>query len=169
MKNLVLIGMPGSGKSSLGRLLADRLGMKFTDTDGMIEAAEGKTISEIFAQRGEEYFRDLETYWIAEAARGENTVIATGGGAILREENRRALRENGVVFFIDRPPELILKSADLSDRPLLAEDRERIYRLYTQRIGLYLACADCRVLNEGEPALAAERIYSFYKEGGDPK
>ena len=169
MKNLVLIGMPGCGKSSLGRMLADRLKMSFADTDRMIETGEGRPISEIFATNGEAYFRDREAFWIAKAAEQENAVIATGGGAVLREENRQILKEHGVVFFIDRPADLILKSADLEDRPLLAGDRERIYRLYAERIGLYIACADFRIQNEGTPEQAADRILLFYQEGGEPK
>lgn len=169
MKNLVLIGMPGCGKSGLGRILANRLGMNFADTDRMIEASEGKRISEIFAQNGQEYFRDRETFWITNAAEQDNTVIATGGGAVLREENRRVLRERGVVFFIDRPPELILASADLDDRPLLAGDPERIHRLYAERIELYLACADFRVKNERTPEQAVNRIILLYEKGGKIK
>jgi shikimate kinase len=149
MKNLVLIGMPGSGKSFIGKKLADKLGMAFIDTDEMVAAAEGKSISEIFAQRGEEYFRSCESRAAENAAEGENTVIATGGGLVLREENVKALKKSGIFIYIDRPVELILRGTDMSGRPLLANDRQRIYSLYEKRAKLYEKYADIRVQNSG--------------------
>ena len=103
MHNLILIGLPASGKTSAGRALARRLDMPFYDCDEAIEAAQGQSISAIFSQRGEAFFRDAESRMLEELCRRERCVIATGGGAVLRAQNVRALRQNGVVVYIDRP------------------------------------------------------------------
>jgi shikimate dehydrogenase len=143
MKNIVLIGLPGSGKSTLGALAAERFGLDFIDMDAEIEKDAGMTISEIFSSQGEARFRELETGTARAAARRRRCVIATGGGVILREENMRALRENGLVVFLDRPPAQIAKGlvADRA-RPLLAEGADRVFRLSRERRALYLAWAD---------------------------
>lgn len=167
MKNLVLIGMPGCGKSSLGRAAAEWLGLDFLDMDEEIARREGMDIPALFAKRGEDYFRDKETECAAAAARRTGTVLSTGGGVVLREENMRLLGETGIIVFIDRPLELILQSADLSGRPLLAEGREKIYRLYDERIEKYRRFGTFRVENRSEPERAAEAIAELYRrEGG---
>ena len=108
-ENLVLVGMPGSGKSTVGKLLAEALGREFCDTDALIVERAGMPISEIFASRGEAGFRDLESDVIRECIAGCNgLVVATGGGAILREANCDALRRNGRLYFLDRPVEELL-------------------------------------------------------------
>ena len=96
-KNVVLIGMPGCGKSAVGKELAAMLHMVLIDTDQMVEQADGRTIPEIFAQEGEQTFRDKETAAAKRAASMTGVIIATGGGMVLREENMRALAENGTV------------------------------------------------------------------------
>lgn len=148
MKNIVLIGMPGSGKSSFGKRLSRRLHMPLFDTDAMIVERDGRSIPDIFAQDGEAAFRDMETACARDAAAKNGAVISTGGGIILREENMKALKENGIVFFIDRHPSLILRSASLSDRPLVQDDRDRMFRLYKQRIALYRSYADVTIRND---------------------
>lgn len=149
MKNIVLIGLSGCGKSTLGRRLARRLHLPLFDTDAMIVEAEGRSIPEIFAVRGEHYFRDLESAACRAVAEAGGAVIATGGGAVLREENMQALAENGVIFFIDRRPSLILRSASLHDRPLVQGDSERLSRLYSERLPLYRRWADMTICNGG--------------------
>lgn len=136
MKNLVLIGMPGSGKTKLGQALAERFRLTLADTDRLVEEKTGMTIPEIFERYGEERFRDLETQAVREAAGLSGAVIATGGGVILRPENMAALRETGVVFFRDRKPEAIA-GEDHAGRPLIAGDGHRVFRLYAQRLPLY--------------------------------
>ena len=148
MKNIVLIGMPGSGKSSFGKRVSRRLHMPLFDTDAMIVARDGRSIPDIFAQDGEAAFRDMETACARDAAAKSGVVISTGGGIILREENMKALKKNGIVFFIDRHPSLILRSASLSDRPLVQDDRDRMFRLYEQRIDLYRSYADLTIRND---------------------
>ena len=100
--NIVLIGMPGSGKTTLGRALAKRLGLRFVDTDEEIAARAGKPPADIITERGETAFRRLESDVVFEIAKENGCVIATGGGSVLAEQNRDALRQNGPVLFVDR-------------------------------------------------------------------
>ena len=149
MRNLVLIGLSGCGKSSLGRRLSRRLHMPLFDTDAMAVEAEGRSILQIFADSGEAYFRDLESAACHALAELEGVVIATGGGAVLREENMEALARNGLIFFIDRHPSRILRSGSLCDRPLVQDDRERLFRLHAERLPLYRRWADVTIRNSG--------------------
>ncbi|MBQ7321356.1 MAG: AAA family ATPase [Clostridia bacterium] len=138
-RNIVLVGMPGCGKTTLGRMLANRLGMGFVDCDEEIVRREGMPIPQIFAERGESAFRDCESAAIREAvAPLGGYVIATGGGAILREENVFRLRQNGLLIFMDRPLDQI---AATGDRPL-SSDREMLETRYRERYPKYRACAD---------------------------
>lgn len=140
-QNLVLIGMPGCGKSTLGKLVAERLGMDFCDSDTEITETEGKTIPEIFEQCGEQGFRDIETKAIERLSARQHTVIATGGGAILRDENLRFLRANGVICFLDRPLEQLITT---DDRPL-SSDREKLKKRYEERYERYCTTADFKI------------------------
>ena len=147
-ENIVLIGMPGSGKTTVGRLLADALGRPFTDTDDVIVGSQGRPITEIFATVGEEGFRRIEAdavFSVTNESRG--AVIATGGGAILRDDNLRALRRTGRLYFLDRPLKDLLPTPD---RPLAsrAEDIERRYR---ERYRRYCEAADVRISDPASP------------------
>ncbi len=120
MKNIVLTGFMGTGKTAVGRELARLLSMQLVDVDAEIENDRKMTINDIFQEFGEKYFRDVETRVIKKFAAGDNLIISTGGGAVLREENMQALRENGIVFCLDARPETILERTGRSeDRPLL--------------------------------------------------
>ena len=149
MKNIVLIGMPGSGKSTLGRCLAQKLGRDFIDADPEIERDAGKTIPELFAV-SEDHFRQQETKTTKRLAKLQDKVLAMGGGVVLRQENITALKENGLIIFLDRSPADIVGDVDTQSRPLLAAGRRRIYDLYAQREALYRAAADATVLNKGD-------------------
>ena len=129
MKNIVLIGMPGCGKSTFGKRLARRLGRKFYDADDVLEEREQRTIKDFFAE-SEDAFRAAETRTLAYLAELEDAVIATGGGAVKRAENMELMKRNGVVIFLDRKPEQILGNIEGDARPLLAEDKQRIFKLY---------------------------------------
>lgn len=152
-RNIVLSGMPGSGKSTVGRLVADQLGRDFIDTDALIVERAGE-IKEIFAEHGEAYFRDLETGVIRELAALNGKVISLGGGAILRDENVAALRRNGEIFFIDRSPEYLIPT---DDRPL-ADEKAKIAALYEQRIDRYMATADYIIDGDCDPEDVADSI-----------
>ncbi|NLU44804.1 MAG: shikimate kinase [Acholeplasmataceae bacterium] len=144
MNNIILIGMPGCGKTTIGRELAKKLGCYFFDADQVLEEVSGQTIHELFAQ-GEETFRDAESETIVYLASKVKGVIATGGGVIKREENMQVLGNSGVIIFINRSPEEIIADIDTETRPLLAEGKERIHQLYAERIELYRKYADYEV------------------------
>lgn len=153
-QNIVLTGMPGSGKSTVGRVLARQLERELVDTDTEIIRLAKKPIPEIFAQRGERGFRDLESQVIQEVSRRTGLVIATGGGAILREENVRRLRQNGRIYFLDRPAEDILPT---DDRPL-ARDMEAVRQRYAERYPRYTSTADAAVPVRGSAEDVAAAI-----------
>ncbi len=144
-RNIVLVGMPSSGKTSVGKALAERTGKRFLDTDALIETKAGQTVAEIFRARGERGFRALERATVAEVSKEGGCVVATGGGAVLDPLNLRDLRRNGTVVFLDRPPERLLVT---EDRPL-STDAVALARLYRERIGLY-ETADLHVRADGK-------------------
>jgi shikimate kinase len=144
MNNIILIGMPGCGKTTTGRALAKQLGCYFFDADQVLEEVSGQTIHELFAQ-GEEIFRDAESETIGYLASKVRSVIATGGGVILRKENMQALGASGVIIFINRSPEDIIADIDTKTRPLLADGKEKIHQIYAERIELYHKYADYEV------------------------
>ena len=158
MKNLVLIGLSGCGKSTFGKRLAKRLRLPLLDTDVMIEKKTGRTIPDIFAADGESGFRDIESACAREAAAVQGAVISTGGGMILREENMKELSKNGLVVFIDRHPSRILRSTTLKDRPLVQDDKDKLFRLYAARLALYRRHADVTIPNHGGPRTLKRRI-----------
>ena len=143
-QNIVLIGMPGSGKTTIGKALAGRMNKSFIDTDDMIVSQYG-VISDIFAQKGEAYFRDIESLAVKEAAKKNGMIIATGGGAVLRRENVEALKQNGIVFFLNRPIEDIVPT---SDRPL-SSDFEALKKRFEERYEIYVSSADEEICVDG--------------------
>ncbi|HZJ99825.1 MAG TPA: shikimate kinase [Tissierellaceae bacterium] len=148
MKNIVLIGMPGSGKTTIGKILAEELDMKFCDSDEYIEEHSGKSIPEIF-QDGEERFRSIEKEAILEISNEENTVIATGGGVVKSLENIINLKNNGVLIFINRPLEDIMSDIDANHRPLIKDEIEKLNKLFEERYSLYKKYSDYEVMNRG--------------------
>ena len=161
MKNIVLIGMPGCGKSTFGKRLAKKLGRKFYDADEVLEEREQRTIKDFFAE-SEDAFRAAETRTLAYLATLEGVVIATGGGAVKRAENMDLMKRDGVVVFLDRKPEQILGNIEGDARPLLAADKQRIFKLYEERIDLYRKYADKIITNSGDfgRTLAALEAYA---------
>ncbi len=140
-QNLVLVGMPGCGKSTIGKLLAAELGFDFIDSDQEIIKREGCTIPEIFERCGESGFRDIESDVIRDIAARQGAVIATGGGAVLRKQNTDLLKENGHIYFIDRPLEHLVTT---DDRPL-SSNRRDLERRYRERYNIYCGCCDKRI------------------------
>lgn len=138
-ENIVLVGMPGCGKSTLGKIVSEKTGRAFFDTDCEIEKIAGKPIPEIFAEDGEDFFRDLESRALRELARTSGAVIATGGGAVKREENYLPLHRNGKIVFLNRDINML----DTSGRPL--SQRDGVEKLYRERLPLYRKFADLEI------------------------
>lgn len=157
MKNIVLIGMPGCGKSTIGRLISEETGLSFIDLDEYMVESNAMTIEEMF-NHGEEFFRDRETKAVEEASQNSGIIISTGGGVIKRSENMHKLKSNGIIIFIDRSPEKIIETLDNSVRPLLKDGVKRIYDLYKERYTLYINYGDWVILNDGELNKAVNEI-----------
>ena len=153
--NLVLIGMPGSGKTSYGSIIAEKHGREIIETYYEVVKTAGMEISEIFEKYGAKYFRDLESEVIKKASLAGSKIISTGGGAVLRKENVDALSMNGKLIFLNRPLEEIMPT---EDRPL-ANDRKKIKELYTERLPIYLAAADAVVELSGWDESDADKIW----------
>ena len=158
MKNVVLIGMPGCGKSTIGNLLARKLGRKFVDADEEIIQLAGKSIPEIFAQDGEEIFREWETMALEHLGKQSGLVIATGGGCVTRQRNYPELHQNGSIVWLER--DLSLLPTD--GRPL--SQSNRLEEMYAVRKPMYEAFADVRVANTGSPEDTVTEILSKLEE-----
>ncbi len=159
--NIVITGMPGSGKTTVGKLVAEQLNMDFFDMDADIEARFGD-IHALFA-KGEEHFRDIEFQTAAAAANRTNTVVCTGGGVVKRNENMKHLAGTGAIFFLDRPVEQIYGDVDADSRPLLKQDKSAVFKLYEERIGLYQKFSHCRIANETDAETAAAQIIEKWR------
>jgi shikimate dehydrogenase len=155
--NIVLVGMPASGKSTVAKQLGKTLGLSVYDTDELIVKKFGN-ISNIFEKYGEAYFRKLETEIINEVSKLGGVIIATGGGAVLSKENVNALKQNGKFFFLNRPLEELLPT---EDRPL-ANDKDKIISLYNQRIDIYKSVADVTVSVTNNPLTAVKEILTNF-------
>jgi shikimate kinase len=153
-RSLVLVGMMGAGKSSIGRRLGQRLGLSFVDADNEIEAAAGMTIREIFATHGEAYFRSGEARVIARLLESGPQVMATGGGAYMNAETRRLIREKGVSIWLRADLDVLLRRVrrrSVADRPMLRSDpAEMLTRLMGERYPVY-AEADITVQSRDVP------------------
>jgi len=152
LPNIVLIGFMGCGKSSVGRRLAALTGHRFVDTDEMVAQSEGCSVPEIFALGGEEAFRNVEEKVLADLVGVAGVVLATGGGAILREANRSAMKSIGTVAWLDADPDALFERASRSQRrPLLqTEDPRKTFDdLLDSRREIYEAAADFRIDSTG--------------------
>ncbi|MDB5946692.1 MAG: aroK 1 [Ramlibacter sp.] len=152
---LVLVGLPGSGKSTVGRQLARRLGLPFHDSDHVIEQRIGCSIRDFFAREGEAAFRDLEQSVIDELMRLPLAVLATGGGSVLRQANRERLRSAGRVIYLRSTPEDVFRRVRHdTNRPLLQVDDplERLRSLHAERDPLYREAAHL-IVETGKPSV----------------
>ena len=160
-KNIVLIGLMGSGKTTIGKKIAEKLKMKFIDTDELIVQKAQKAINLIFAEDGELFFRDLESEVIEEISKQENIVISTGGGAVLREENLNNLKKNGVLFYLfATAEELFERIKDDTERPLInTENPVKTLKTIQDNREIFYGQADFKI-NTGEkpPDEAADKI-----------
>ena len=155
MENTILIGMPGCGKSTVGKLLAQKCGKQFIDADAQIQKLAGKTIPEIFAASGEAGFRQLETQVLAQLGKQSGLVIATGGGCVTREENYGLLHQNGRIYWLQRE----LEKLPTEGRPL--SQTNKLHDMYTIRRPLYQAFADAIIDNNGPADAAADAILAW--------
>jgi len=167
--NIALIGFMGTGKTAVGRLLAEKLGKEFIELDVLIEKKAGKTIPEIFKQDGEIAFREREIEATREVGENENAVIACGGGIVLNQINVDRLRKHSVIVYLTASPEVILKrtSSDKDERPLLvAEDKAtKVERLLKFRQPFYERAADITVdTSELEVTEVVEQILKEVKQ-----
>ncbi len=151
--------MPASGKSTVGKILEKKLKRKAFDTDKLIERKEKASIPSIFAEKGENYFRDAESLTIKEISDKNGIIIATGGGSVLREENVDNLKRNGRLYFIDRP---LTKLIPTSNRPL-AKSPADIEKRYNERYGIYSAAADVRIDANTSAPMTADKILKDYE------
>ena len=154
--NIALIGMPASGKTSVGKTLSQKLNKSFVDSDDEIIKAENKSIPEIFAEFGEAYFRNVEKNVIKNISMLNSQVISTGGGAVLNPENIESLRSNSRVYFLDRPLDMLITT---SDRPL-SSNRADLEKRYNERYELYKASAD--VIIDG--SMTVEEVTKIIEE-----
>lgn len=153
-QSIVLIGMPSSGKTTVGRILAEKCGKQLADTDEYIVRKIGMPISDFFAKFGEAEFRRIEKETVAELSATGGRIIATGGGAVLDAENVRALKQNGVLVFLDRRPENLVAT---DDRPL-ASRRSALEKLYAERYDIYCAAAELHIDANTTPEAEADAI-----------
>jgi shikimate kinase len=154
--SIIFVGLPGSGKTTIGRQLARRLGLPFVDSDHVIEARLGCSIREFFAREGEENFRDVEQKVLDDLSLTHQGVLATGGGSVLREVNRRHLHERGHVIYLRSTPEDVFRRVRHdTGRPLLQVDDPlaRLRALYEARDPLYRATAH-HVIDTGRPSVS---------------
>ncbi|MFV0396113.1 MAG: shikimate kinase [Coprobacillaceae bacterium] len=146
MKNIVVIGMPGGGKTTISKRIAKQLERPFIDVDEYIVETYQMTIPEMFAI-SEEYFRERETICCKKIAKNEGYIISTGGGIIKNPENIKALKETGIVIYLDRPVENILDDVEVANRPLLKSGPQALYDLYQQRHEKYLMYCYIHIIN----------------------
>lgn len=153
VQNIVLVGMPGCGKTTVAEELSKLTGRKAVDTDSLVEESAGMSVPEIFSQYGEKRFRELEAQAVRSAAKEKGLIIATGGGAVLDPGNVRALKSNGRIYYLKRDLDLL----SLDGRPL-SKSRETLDKMFATRDPIYSNCADTAINNDLSPVLTAQRI-----------
>lgn len=168
--NIVLIGFMGAGKTAVGQKVAEELGYKFVDTDELIEKTAGISISEIFAAKGEDYFRDLETKTLKNLSGSKDLVLATGGGMVLRSENVKILKQLGPVVLLWADPEVIFERIkNETHRPLLkvADPKAEITNILKFRQPIYKKAADFVVATDRlSVAEVTEKVVDYVKNKG---
>lgn len=163
-ENIILVGMSGAGKTTIGKALSYKTKKAFLDIDAYIENKNNMSISEIFEKFGAEHFRKLETGACEFISKNyKSTIISTGGGVVLNHQNMQYLKLSGKVIYINRSVESILKTLNTEKRPLLKNSPDKLYDMYKERHSLYLKYADICVLNNGDFSECVENIYSIIK------
>jgi len=164
IKNIVLIGMPGCGKSTIGQLLSEKTYMDFIDTDQEIERTHGLSIFEIFEKNGENVFREYEKICVKNASERNNCVISTGGGVVLEEINMQNLKKSSMIIYLKRSIETILNDVKHDSRPLLAKNPQKIVNIYIERKDLYEKYADVCILNENNSEDAVFQCLRYFND-----
>lgn len=165
-KNIVLTGIMGCGKTVIGMNIATTLGYKFVDVDEYIESTFNQTIAQLF-EKGEEYFRNIEEDTIKKHATESNLIISTGGGAVLRQSNVDNLKQNGIIFFINRPIKTIAKIIETSHRPLLASGCNVLHDIFETRYPIYKRTCDYEIIGEKTVNKTVAEIIEKYKAQED--
>jgi len=147
MKNIVFIGMMGCGKTTIAKLLSQKLQRPYIDIDEYIVEKYHMSIAQMF-DISESYFRERETICCREIGKKQGIIISTGGGIIKNQINVDLLKENGFIIYIDRPIDMICQDVDTSTRPLLKEGTKKLYQLYEERHSLYMNACDCHLMND---------------------
>lgn len=155
--NIVLIGIMGAGKTTIGKILSESLNRTFIDIDDYVVKKNKMTIKEMF-DHGEEYFRKYESDAVKDVSMLRDAVISCGGGVIKKKTNIDCLKENGCIVYIDRPIESILSDIDAEGRPLLKSGKDNLYKLYNERKELYELYCDYHIKNESSAQQCAEDI-----------
>ncbi len=163
--HIFLVGMAGAGKTSLGKKIAQNLGIEFVDTDQRISEIFGMSIGEIFSSFGEELFRNAETGVLADLVSRPPCIVSTGGGMCNLPENVAIMRNHGVIVHIDRPIDQIISDIRMEKRPNLAGgSHEDVIDLYNRRIGYYRNCADYRLDNSKGYLTGVQNLISIVDE-----
>lgn len=158
--NIVLTGIMGCGKTTIGKMVSEKLNMRFIDIDEYIEEKYGK-ISDIF-KKGEDYFREIEHNAVIEISDMDDVVIATGGGVVKRQENIIALKRKGIIFFLDRPLDNILSDIETSSRPLIKDRKSSLVEIFHERYPLYTETCDIHIKNAESLENAVLKITKYW-------
>lgn len=164
--NIALIGFMGSGKTTVGELLAKKLQMQFVETDEEIVKREGKSIPDIFSEKGEPYFRDIEKKVIAEVSANDNQIISCGGGVVLNKENIIELKKNSVVILLDVSLDVAWERVQENTNRPLARNKVAFTERYSQRASIYKDATDIHVNGDGNAEEVLEEILSILKSIG---
>ena len=165
MRNIVLIGFMGAGKTTIGQKLSKLLKRPVYDADDVVVQLSGRTIKEMFKE-SEDVFRAEETKTIEYLSKKEGIIISCGGGVIKKPENIAYLQQTGKIFFLNRPLEEIAKSVDKSNRPMLQTDDDPVHRLYKERFPLYMKYADYVIPVDDNFNVTAKYIAELVKKQG---
>lgn len=162
MKNIVLIGMPGCGKSTIGRIVAKRLKLDFIDMDQCIVVKCNMKIKDIFKEKSEAYFRQIEKDVAKEVSLLNKVVISTGGGVVMNKINMDNLSKNANIIYVDRSIEDILSDVDTDSRPLLKDNKMKLLDLYNKRKDLYKGYSDFVVKNDRDIEHVVKSIIAIF-------
>lgn len=166
MKNIVLIGMMGCGKTTIAKLLSKKLERVYLDMDEYIVNKYQQSIDDMF-KIGEDYFRKNETDVCLSISKLEGYIISTGGGVVMNPKNIEYLKENGIIVFIDRPVEKIAEDVDIASRPLLKDGADKLYQLHQQRYQLYLNACDIHLINDQSAQNAVDRLIELLADSSN--